>query len=209
MTIRYQINPEDKFILVLPAGFESPHSKRAIETLKNFFATHFNKIELETRYIGISDFSQGILEFLHIILEHTNSGYHVYVNPSGGMRVLSLIAFSAGLIARKFAPKNIKLTEMEIEGRTEYLEIFFPPLALPELTRTQIEIIRLLLCNKRMNVEEIANEIDRSKSTIYRNIEELEKIGLISLLRKDKKTIIIPTKATKLLIEILRDIKKY
>jgi len=203
LTVRYSVNENDKFILILPLGYDDPRTRRALDTLKGFFVKYPLRVKIEERYIPIRNFSEGIISVLGTIMNAAKTGYDVYVNVSGGMRVLSLMTFSATIIARELAREKIEFTDLEIEGSRDYLPLSFPPLSLPDLKEAEREILETLLRKGKMSIDGLIGELEKSKATIYRNIKDLEKLKMVRTTKIDRKTFVEITKTGEVFLEII------
>jgi len=203
LTVRFSIGPEDRFILILPRETDDPRARRAINTLEGFFDKHFPRAELEKKYVTIRNFHEGMMSILDTMMHVANTGYDVYVNVSGGMRILGLMAYTATLIARELAKGNISLVDLEIEGSHEYVPLQFPPLSMPELREGETVILETLFQHGKMTVDELIKKLGKSKSTIYRNIRDLEKLGMIKTIKVERKTYVEITKTGETYLEIL------
>ena len=56
----------------------------------------------------------------------------------------------------------------------------------PKLNKTSIEILELIIRNKKVTQEEFSNELNKSRSTFYRNIENLKNLNIIERVGSDK-----------------------
>ena len=202
LTIRYPISSRDCFILILPKESEDPRSERAVSTLDSFFKKHYPQVSLGKRLVTVKDFYECVMEVLDTIVYEAQHSDKILVNVSGGMRILSLATYTATLIAREFIGDKIGFVDLDIEGMQQSTPLHFPPLSLPELGEVGESILGIILSRGQVSVEDLSRELSRSKSTIYRNVKELEKRGLITTTKIERKTYINLTPAGKMYLEI-------
>ncbi|MHA1609202.1 MAG: CRISPR-associated CARF protein Csa3 [Candidatus Njordarchaeales archaeon] len=203
LTVRFPILPGDKFILVLPLEAEDPRSKRAIQTLKNFFDKHYPRVTVKELPISIKDFRKAVLRILDLIVTEVKKGSDVYVNVSGGMRILALTTYTAALIAKEIAKGKIFLVDLEIEGLQENVTLYFPPLSLPKIKDTELEILRSLLKYDSILIDNLVAQLRISRSTLYRRIGELKRLGMVRIKKRNKRSAIELTETGKMYLEII------
>ena len=57
----------------------------------------------------------------------------------------------------------------------------------PKLNKTSIEILELIVRNQKVTQEEFSNELNKSRSTFYRNVEKLKNLNIVERVGSDKK----------------------
>lgn len=205
LAIQQAIGKRDVFLLILPSGQQDPKTLRAIKTLEDYFYGSYSDVEFKTYSVNVRFFRDGVLSILDKINYYLNNGYEVYVNISGGMRILCLVTYTAAIIARHFHARGklIKFTPLVVEGLSEDVHLFFPPVIPPKLGEKEKKVL-LLLYKKRLSViSDIATELGMAKATVLRIINKLDDLFLVSKEKKDKKTIASITDSGILYVDVM------
>ncbi|MHA1616425.1 MAG: CRISPR-associated CARF protein Csa3 [Candidatus Njordarchaeales archaeon] len=202
LTLRYSVSSDDRFILILPLERTDPKSEKAFNTLKGFFDKHYPQISPERKLVTVKDFYECTMTILDTIMGAVQQSDEILVNVSGGMRILSLATYTATLIAREFIGDRIKFVDLDIEGLERKTPLCFPPLFLPELGDVEESILGFVLNHGQVSVDDLSKELGKSKSTIYRNVGELERRGLVTTTKIERKTYITLTLTGKMYLEI-------
>ncbi len=207
---KYAIKSGDVFMLLLPSGPQDPRTERALKTLDNYFSMHLHDVKLVKERVPLTTFFETILYILGKIIAAAKEFDKVFVNVSGGMRILVLATFSAALIARSFYPGKIEFTELEVEAKPEPITLPPPPLSFPIFERgDKMEVSRKILeiLEQRRtpaSMDELLRITGKSRTTLSRYLSDLEQKGLIRSQQVGKRKLYEITETGRMYIEILR-----
>ena len=205
LAIQQAVAKDDVFVLIIPSGEQDPKTVRSIKTLENYFYQNYPGVQLRTHSVEVRFFKDGILSVLDKINYFLDNGYEVYINISGGMRVLCLMTYTAAIIAKHYHYRgnNIHFTSLVIEGLPEDVKLFFPPIAPPKLTENEKSVLLLLYKEKSLSTNDISTKLNLSSATASRIIDKLSNLLLASKRREGKKTIATITDTGMLYVEII------
>ncbi len=206
LTVRQQVVESDIFYLVIPTGPQNPKTQKAINTLREFFSSKAPGVSLDLRYVDIRNYYEGVINILNLIVSKISEGYDIFVCVSGGMRILILMTYTAALIARNLFPGRIKLTKMSVEGLTEPVDLMFPPLTLPDVRDADLAVLEVLYDGVELDTDDIAEKLGKSKSTIHRAIRRLERLGLIRVIKRERKFFAKISKTGQMYLEVNKSI---
>ncbi|RLE57918.1 MAG: hypothetical protein DRJ40_01560 [Thermoprotei archaeon] len=167
-------------IVVLTAEYRDERCERAFLDLQKLvrmlFKDERGRHEINIRRVDVclNPVLRGVEQVSATLREFVNS--NVCIAFTGGMRVLWIILLMTYLLLPwKYEPKLVAY----LEGRGEFVEI--PPIrSIFELAvhGTRLEILRAI-GERPKTVDELSSELNRDRSTIYRNILWLEEKGLV------------------------------
>lgn len=183
----------DAVILVRPEG--EPDDRRAEETIvdieRNLGALEPN-VELKVKRIPHDNSETAILKCRQLI---QNAEGNRILLLGGGARDVLIPLTVAGISA--FDSIYLVLNFSDIDGAVR--EITLPNLAAKIQGSTQ-ETLAAIQENDNATISDLAKQVEQSKSTITRHVNELEKESLVTTIRKGRRKHVRITTAGKLLL---------
>ena len=192
--LRHGISEGDKIVLVTAKIVN--RVKKAYDWIKTFVNTSYSNVEMKLIELNVEDTIGSIKKVLEILEEL--EGYHIVINLSGGMRILSFIV----LLSLLFKEIRNAVIEIELEDFSGVVRIPVILLTLPsikeKLGEEKIKILKAIRDGKK-NVKSIAEYLNKDQSTIRRHISSLKKLGLIEY-EKRKPLKVKPSKLLDLIL---------
>lgn len=192
--LRHGISEGDKIVLVTAKIVN--RVKKAYDWIKTFVNTSYSNVEMKLIELNVEDTIGSIKKVLEILEEL--EGYHIVINLSGGMRILSFIV----LLSLLFKEIRNAVIEIELEDFSGVVRIPVILLTLPsikeKLGEEKIKILKTIRDGKN-NVKSIAEYLNKDQSTIRRHISSLKKLGLIEY-EKRKPLKVKPSKLLDLIL---------
>lgn len=192
--LRHGISEGDKIVLVTAKIVN--RVKKAYDWIKTFVNTSYSNVEMKLIELNVEDTIGSIKKVLEILEEL--EGYHIVINLSGGMRILSFIV----LLSLLFKEIRNAVIEIELEDFSGVVRIPVILLTLPsikeKLGEEKIKILKAIRDGKK-NVKSIAEYLNKDRSTIRRHISSLKKLGLIEY-EKRKPLKVKPSKLLDLIL---------
>jgi len=192
--LRHGISEGDKIVLVTAKIVN--RVKKAYDWIKTFVNTSYSNVEMKLIELNVEDTIGSIKKVLEILEEL--EGYHIVINLSGGMRILSFIV----LLSLLFKEIRNAVIEIELEDFSGVVRIPVILLTLPsikeKLGEEKIKILKAIRDGKN-NVKSIAEYLNKDQSTIRRHISSLKKLGLIEY-EKRKPLKVKPSKLLDLIL---------
>ncbi|RLE72931.1 MAG: CRISPR-associated transcriptional regulator Csa3 [Thermoprotei archaeon] len=192
--LRHGISEGDKIVLVTAKIVN--RVKKAYDWIKTFVNTSYSNVEMKLIELNVEDTIGSIKKVLEILEEL--EGYHIVINLSGGMRILSFIV----LLSLLFKEIRNAVIEIELEDFSGVVRIPVILLTLPsikeKLSEEKIKILKTIRDGKN-NVKSIAEYLNKDQSTIRRHISSLKKLGLIEY-EKRKPLKVKPSKLLDLIL---------
>jgi len=192
--LRHGISEGDKIVLVTAKIVN--RVKKAYDWVKTFVNTSYSNVEMKLIELNVEDTIGSIKKVLEILEEL--EGYHIVINLSGGMRILSFIV----LLSLLFKEIRNAVIEIELEDFSGIVRIPVILLTLPsikeKLGEEKIKILKTIRDGKN-NVKSIAEYLNKDQSTIRRHISSLKKLGLIEY-EKRKPLKVKPSKLLDLIL---------
>lgn len=188
--LRHGIKEGDEIILMTAEIVEKV--EKAYEWIKKLIQSSYSdKVVVQLIEVDVKSPVDAIKKVAEIIEKAEGK---IIVNLSGGMRALVIIALLACIMNPKV---NI---EIETEDFSSLLEIPNSLLSLvkSKLSDSNMEII-LAIRDGLRTVHEIAKSVRKDESTVRRQIQELEKMGLIAV-EKRKPLVVNLTKLAELFL---------
>ncbi|MEM4574433.1 MAG: CRISPR-associated CARF protein Csa3 [Candidatus Caldarchaeum sp.] len=178
--LKHGLEKGDKITAVVPSKTDA-RSQSAINEIKNFLSKFATDVELEIFSVNVHDFDKAVSQLIKFIRKEKEEGRNLYVNLSGGMRVLILEVFTALILSG--------VTDLVAELVTEdKSEVVFPSLwslnLFSYLDRLDFQI--LSLASNEQNIIAIAKAVRKPVSTVYRRVVAMEKNGLVRTVKKDR-----------------------
>jgi len=134
---------------------------------------------------NFADLTKRIIEFMDSILKRKMD---LYVNLSGGMRVLVLSTYNAlFFLSRKLADYGVSLNvEVELENRAGIFEAgpgFFNLAAFySDLTRGDLDFLELI--GERSSLRELTEKTGLQPSTISKKLDRMKRFGLVKVISR-------------------------
>ncbi|ADC66009.1 CRISPR locus-related DNA-binding protein [Ferroglobus placidus DSM 10642] len=176
--VRNGIKSGDRVILITAGAVEKV--VRAYEHVRNFAETSYDGVFVELVEVDPKNFVSGVSKILRILKELEN--YDLIVNLSGGMRVISLMVYTALAFSGKSARVEIELEDfsgvVEVEG-----EIFKLLEVKSKLSDEKVKLLKIVE-NEEMEAMKLAEIIGKDVTTVRRHIYELERLGLIEVVSR-------------------------
>lgn len=197
---------EDRIFLCIPEEYPDNRTESAANALKNLLSNMPDKPLVEEIRVPVLSFYKGLLRVLRKIADELSSGRVVYINVSGGMRVLTLILYVAGLIAMSFYPDSVFFTKLDLEVGKESVELPVLPPILPQLDENRQQVLLYLRhsgSSDKSDAESISDATNTPRSTLSRYLDELEKNGFVEWDRVNKRKIYRLTDKGELYVSIL------
>ena len=165
-------------IAVLTPSFKDDRAERAYLELKKVCDILFKDVNVDIRRIEVdlSDFSTAVKQVRELLTSFADR--RVAICLTGGMRALCIATYTAYLTVEWRFPPSI---EVHLEGRAESISI--PPLhgvLKLDVTEEKLAILKLLSKYGSLSIGDIASLMQKDRSTVYRHISSLMRMGLIS-----------------------------
>jgi CRISPR locus-related DNA-binding protein len=164
-------------IIVFTPSFKDDRTERAYLELKKIcdIILKDSQANLQKVEVDLTDFTEAVKHVKTLLSKFTNK--YVSICLSGGMRALCLAVYTAYLMLEWQYNPNI---EVYLEGRIERLII--PPIhrvIKAEISEEKLNILRLLSQYKQLSAGNIANLMQKDRSTVYRHLQSLLKNGFV------------------------------
>ena len=145
------------------------------------------EIFFEHIHVPVKDFAEAV-RILRELIEKEALKNNVYINLSGGMRILVLETYTASLLIRAKGI-NVSFTDLELEGSAGVVRL--TPLIFPrKFSNTKHKIMTELNRRKtKTEMREISKGTGLSISTVSRTLRELASEGLVRLSKEGKKVL--------------------
>jgi len=176
-TASYSLRPKASIVVLTPS-FKDERVERAYLELRKICGILFKDIEVNFQKIevNLSDFSTAVKQIRELLINLANQ--RVALCLSGGMRVLCIATYTAYLMVEWQYPPSI---EIHLEGRAE--RILVPPIHNVfklNITEEKLAILKLLSRYGGLSIGDVASIMQKERSTVYRHLSNLVKIGLVS-----------------------------
>lgn len=209
--IRYSMVKEDRIFLCTPEEYHDDRSEAAANTLKNLLSNMPDKPSIEEIKVPVLSFYGGLFRVLRIMANELDGHRFIYINVSGGMRVLNLILYVAGLIAINFYPRSVFFTKLDLEVGKENVELPALPLVLPRLDKSRRRILMYLKFSgpsSRSDAGNISCAMNIPRSSLSRYLDELERNGFVEWEKVGKKKFYRLTNRGEFYVNILEIFRK-
>lgn len=193
---KYGLGEGDKILVIIP-NWEDKGVVTTLTNLKAIIEKISPNIQIEKLQVDVKSFENSVTQISKKIIDEGKKGRKIIFNLSGGMRALILEAFLAAMLS---GIKDISI-ELQSENRAFTIEI---PILSAQLSKlSKIEKIIVNSIKKRSNsISELAKQLGKPISSIYRAAINLEKRGLIETIKEKRKRYLQLTSIGKLLAEI-------
>jgi CRISPR locus-related DNA-binding protein len=164
-------------IIVFTPTFKDDRTERAYLELKKVCGMIFKdtQVSLQEVAVDLTNFIEAVKYVRALLSKFTDK--HVGICLSGGMRALCLAVYTAYLMLEwQYNP----IVEVHLEGRAERLII--PPIhkiVKAEISEEKLNILRLLSQYKQLSIGDIANLMQKDRSTVYRHVQSLFRNGFV------------------------------
>ena len=172
----YNLKTGASIIVFIPT-FKDDRTERAYLELKKICDIIFKdtQVSLQKVEVDITNFIEAVKYIKVLLSKFTDK--RIGICLSGGMRALCLAVYTAYLMLEWQYNPNI---EVHLEGRAERLII--PPvhkIIKTEISEEKLNILRLLSQHKQLSIGDIANLMQKDRSTAYRHVQSLLKNGFV------------------------------
>lgn len=193
--LKHGLEKGDKITAIVPSKSDS-RSHAAINEIKNFLSKFAAEVELDVFSVNVHDFDKAVGQLLKFIRREKQEGRSLFVNLSGGMRILILEVFTAMILSG--------VTDLVAELVTEDKnEIVFPSLwslnLFSFLDRLDFQILSSAASGQ--SVVTIAKTVKKPVSTVYRRIVAMEKNGLLRTVKKERTRLVALTPLGRIICE--------
>lgn len=168
------IDDGDQIILLRPEGQEDDtRASEAIEDIERMVTQVQPKVTVTTRTVPSEDFQAAVLECSTLIREVTDD---LLINFGGGPREIYLAVATATLAHPDSVDKSLQFSDLD--GSVK--EIPMPRLigTVPESAIQTLEAI--VQSDSGVGIPDLAEDLDKAKSTISRHVMQLEEIDAVS-----------------------------
>lgn len=162
----------DRLVLLVDKE-PSKEQEKSLEVIKSSLGRVIDVKVVKTEVYDIVDVARKTVE----IIEMQPKDDEIYVNITGG-RKTKAIGLLFGAYARCSRVKKIIYYPEEKENEPVYL----PKLQF-NLTESQKTVLEYLEAGKFETLMELSEKIDISRAMLYRNVKELEELGLVEDLK--------------------------
>ena len=168
----------DKVILVVPEN-EDPRAEKAFSTLQQFVFRSVPEVSVERFRIPAKNFPKAVSLVRKLASNLLRSGEKVVLNLSGGQRMVILEVLAG------FLSHGVSDIEVEVESEDSSAIATFPLTMMTNigLDHEDLEILKAL-AHSPMKFTQIYSELSISKSSAWRRLKKLIKLGLVKKLNK-------------------------
>ncbi len=162
-------------VLILKPLQEDEKSKRAEDEFRNFITRFFEDVQITVLKVDVTNPEEAIGDIVRKLFEYRETE-DVYVNLSGGMRLLILETLAAVLYV--FPPYKIYL-ELYPENLAEPVRFPIELFVLKPLTSTEIKLLGVLREFPHYTLSELSRELEIPKATLFKRIRGLIEKGYV------------------------------
>lgn len=160
---------KEKLIFVLPKN-----KKERAEASVSAIQAHINALnsrgfKLSGEFLRVDE--HDFLNAVRKLYQELEGFDEVYVELSGGVRILNFALFTASLLLGK------KVKQMSTKLETDGSNVALTQLPLVTLKQNEKALLQALKCEK--TISELSKEVKRNKTSVYRTLEQLEVKGLV------------------------------
>ncbi|BAJ50848.1 CRISPR-associated protein, Cas3 family [Candidatus Caldarchaeum subterraneum] len=194
--VKHGLEPGDRIVTIVPSKSDA-RSSAAIQEIRNFLSKFSPGVSLEVLTVDVVKFEQAVATVLKRLFKEKKEGRNVIVNLSGGMRILILEAYTALVLWGAGAA----VSEIVTEDKQE--------LVLPTLSTVGVFSLlkesdfRVLEAAKNSeSVVALAKTARLPLATAYRRVVALEKMGLLSTVKRDRVRTVSLTALGRVVLEV-------
>ncbi|HIE14621.1 TPA: CRISPR locus-related DNA-binding protein [Candidatus Bathyarchaeota archaeon] len=189
--IKLGLNKDDKLIILIPGGLDcEDRIENTLRKLRDMLNAISGRVfNMRTVSIPVGDFAESVRLIRRLIVDEAEKEDRiVYMNVSGGMRALTIEAYTAALLSRTIT-ENVKFTEMELEGSAGSIRII--PIVFPrQFNKTKKRILRELAKEKEpLGMRDLSRRTKLSLATLSRNLRVMAQDGIIKLKKEGRRII--------------------
>lgn len=174
--LRSGVSPGDR-ILVLTSKNGSNRSNKAFILFKQVISEIFPEILIKKFEIDVKDFYSSVSKIREIILSHSKPSEKVILNISGGQRILIVELLSAAI---SIGSKDYYI-EIETEDSSKVVQVPLTMMLPSNIDDIDRKILREVeLHSKGISLSELCKKTNMSKSTVWRRLDKMCKLGLVS-----------------------------
>lgn len=179
-------------LLLRPADDKADsRAQEAVDDLERMVTQVQPQVSVENRYVTHDEFETAVVECSDIITKITDS---LVVNLGGGPREIYLPLVTAILAHPNATKKVLQFSDLDDSVRQIELPRITGGVSQPALeTRRSV-----VMTDAGIGIPDLADRVDKAKSTVSRHIRELEEAGAVRTEIHGKTKVIIPTVSGKL-----------
>lgn len=193
---KHGLEEGDKILALIP-NWEDKGVTTTLANLGAIIEKISPNIQIEKLQIDMRFFEDSVVQISKKIIDEWKKGRKIIFNLSGGMRVLILEAFFAAMLS------GIKDIEVELQSENRAFTIEVPMISAQLSQLSKIE--KIIVCSIKENsnsISELAKQVKKPISSIYRAAINLERRGLIETSKEGRKRYLRLTSIGKLLAKI-------
>lgn len=200
--IRHSHSRLTRIVVITPALRADERTEAAIGSLREFLRRYLQIEEVERVEVSVDDFFDAVGELVGMF--DSWAGDAVTLNLSGGMRLLVIECLIGALMSR-----TLMTIELESEDGSAYFSFgndYFDPAVFNEIDHID-KLILKYLTNKN-SASSLSKLLDLPKSSAWRRIRKLERLGLVEVERVGRSLAVRPTNKGRVLRSIMRDLHR-
>ncbi|WEL18870.1 CRISPR-associated DNA-binding Csa3 [Halorhabdus sp. SVX81] len=187
------INDGDQIILLRPVGHgDDTRAQEAIEDIERMVNQVQPEVSVTKRTVPPDDFQAAVLECSALIRDIRDE---LIINFGGGPREVYLAVAIATLVHPGAVDKSLQFSD--IDGSVE--EISMPRIVGTPPGPTMETLKAIIQHGSEIGIPELANDLDKAKSTVSRHIRQLENVDAVKSEMHGKTKYVTPTFSGKLL----------
>jgi CRISPR-associated protein Csa3 len=181
--LKHGLSKGDKIILFSPEK-KDERSREAINEVKSFVSRFAPDVDVSDIPVPVHDPAEAITILAKQISGEAKEGRKLIVNLSGGMRAL--------VVEVLLALTLLRIDDLALEIRTEdKVDLNIPKVwePHPDLTREEIEVLKMLARGGSLSLSDIAKKLRISVATTHRILRRMEDGGALISKRIGKERI--------------------
>jgi CRISPR-associated protein Csa3 len=178
--LRNGLQSGETILLILPENGEETRAEKAINTLKTFVRQTQHDAKIELIRVKLDDVYSAVSE-IGSVLRATRE--RIIANLSGGMRLLILVTLAAILSSGAKA-------RIEVDMESGKGAVILPLELYKSLDLEHVDIVimrELSSIGKKATLDELAESLKMSKSSVWRRMKSLEERGLVASSKAGRK----------------------
>jgi CRISPR-associated protein Csa3 len=181
------IDDGDRIILLRPKEDQADsRAEEAINDVERMVTQVQPQVSVETKYITHNEFEAAVVECSDLITEGHDS---LVVNLGGGPREVYLPVLTA-LLAHPDAVKKV-LQFSDLDGSVSRISL---PRISGGVSQPALATLQSVVRSKtEIGIPELADDLDKAKSTVSRHIQELERAEAVRTEMHGKTKVVMPT----------------
>ena len=166
----YKLSPKKLFLI-----FEKTPDKQIKESLKLIKERHKDFVEIEEVRVDDKFDVYDIASKCADVIDKIDKNDTIHVNITSGTKPIAI-----GLMFASFA-RATRIKKIAYNPYDNPENVFYLPKLQFNLTKTQKELLEKIAMGGFKSPSQLAKKVDMSASMLYKNMKDLEDIGLVSL----------------------------